>query len=249
MILDNKENQALLALLAYALFGQEMSIDAASINWDLVVAEANRHAVTALLYPSVKRLAGVPDAVVDRIRNAAMLSAAKADDMLHSQSEVIAALQEKGIPCAVLKGFSVAYCYPHPELRVPGDIDLLIGEEKLEAACAAMEKIGYMRDHETAMHVNFHGKGVSLELHRSASVFPESEKGRYAHAYMTQALQHVEQAEIDGISFPMLSLPYQMVCERGQPGGGEGRGEHGGLPRVHRGFPEADSRDADAGRD
>lgn len=211
MILDNKENQALLALLAYALFGQEMSIDAASINWDLVVAEANRHAVTALLYPSVKRLAGVPDAVVDRIRNAAMLSAAKADDMLHSQSEVIAALQEKGIPCAVLKGFSVAYCYPHPELRVPGDIDLLIGEEKLEAACAAMEKIGYMRDHETAMHVNFHGKGVSLELHRSASVFPESEKGRYAHAYMTQALQHVEQAEIDGISFPMLSLPYQMV--------------------------------------
>lgn len=211
MILDNKENQALLALLAYALFGQEMSIDAASINWDLVVAEANRHAVTALLYPSVKRLAGVPDAVVDRIRNAAMLSAAKADDMLHSQSEVIAALQEKGIPCAVLKGFSVAYCYPHPELRVPGDIDLLIGEEKLEAACAAMEKIGYMRDHETAMHVNFHGKGDSLELHRSASVFPESEKGRYAHAYMTQALQHVEQAEIDGISFPMLSLPYQMV--------------------------------------
>ena len=145
-----------------------MSIDAASINWDLVVAEANRHAVTALLYPSVKRLAGVPDAVVDRIRNAAMLSAAKADDMLHSQSEVIAALQEKGIPCAVLKGFSVAYCYPHPELRVPGDIDLLIGEEKLEAACVAMEKIGYMRDHETAMHVNFHGKGVSLELHRSA---------------------------------------------------------------------------------
>ena len=93
----------MLALLAYALFGQEMSIDAASINWDLVVAEANRHAVTALLYPSVKRLAGVPDAVVDRIRNAAMLSAAKADDMLHSQSEVIAALQEKGIPCAVLK--------------------------------------------------------------------------------------------------------------------------------------------------
>ena len=140
-----------------------------------------------------------------------MLSAAKADDMLHNQSEVIAALQEKGIPCAVLKGFSVACCYPHSELRVPGDIDLLIGEEKLEAACATMEKIGYTRDHETAMHVNFHRTGVSLELHRSASVFPENEKGWYAHAYMAQALQHVEQAEIDGISFPVLSLPYQMV--------------------------------------
>ena len=111
----------------------------------------------------------------------------------------------------MLKGFSTACCYPYPELRVPGDIDLLIGEEKLEAACAAMEKIGYTRDHETAMHVNFHGKGVSLELHRSASVFPENEKGQYAYAYMAQALQHVEQAETDGNSFPVLSLPYQMV--------------------------------------
>lgn len=211
MILSNKENPTLLALLAYALFGQELSIDAASVNWDRVVAEANRHAVAALLYPGVKCLAGVPEGVVDRARNAAMLSAAKADDMLHSQCEVIAALQERGIPHAVLKGFSVACCYPHPELRVPGDIDLLIGEEKLEAACAAMERIGYTRDHETAMHVNFYGEGVSLELHRSASVFPENEKGRYAHAYMAQALQHVEQAEIDGNSFPVLSLSYQMV--------------------------------------
>lgn len=206
-----RENQALLALLAYALFGQEMRIDAASVNWDQVVAEANRHAVAALLYPGVKRLPGVPEGVVARVRNAAMLSAAKVDDMLGGQSEVVAALKEHGIPCAVLKGFSVACCYPHPELRVPGDIDLLIGEEKLEAACAAMEKIGYVRDHETAMHVNFHGKGVSLELHRSASVFPENEKGQYAHAYMAQALQHVEQAEIDDNSFPVLSLSYQMA--------------------------------------
>ena len=177
MILNSNENQTLLALLAYALFGQELSIDAASINWDRVVAEANRHAVTALLYPSVKRLVGVPDAVVDRIRNAAMLSAAKSDDMLHSQSEVIAALQEKGIPCAVLKGFSAACCYPYPELRVPGDIDLLIGEERLEAACAAMEEIGYRRDHETAMYISFRGKDASLELHRSTSVSLKKRRG------------------------------------------------------------------------
>ena len=211
MILGNIENQTLLALLAYALFAQEMNIDATNVNWDQVIAEANRHAVVALLYPGVKRLVGVPDAVVDRIRNAAMLSAAKADDMLHRQSEVIAALTKRDIPCAVIKGFSVACCYPHPELRVPGDIDLIIGEERMEAACAAMTQIGYIRDHETAMHVNFYGKGVSLELHRSASVFPANEKGRYACAYMAQAPQYVEQVKIDGISFPVLSLSYQMV--------------------------------------
>lgn len=183
---EPKENQTLLALLAYALFGQEMNIDAASVDWNHVIAEANRHAVAAPLYPGVKHLAGVPDAVVARVRNAALLSAAKADDMLHNQSEVIDALKEKGIPCAVLKGFNVACCYEYPELCVPGDIDLLIGEENLEAAYAAMAQIGYNRDHETAMHIDFYGKGGSLELHRCASVFPKNEKRQYTHAYMAQ---------------------------------------------------------------
>ena len=43
MILGNIENQTLLALLAYALFAQEMNIDATNVNWDQVIAEANRH--------------------------------------------------------------------------------------------------------------------------------------------------------------------------------------------------------------
>mgnify|MGYP000766606757 CR=1 FL=1 len=52
----SKENQTLLALLGYALFGRELTISAESVDWDQVVAEADRHAVTAFLYPGVKRL-------------------------------------------------------------------------------------------------------------------------------------------------------------------------------------------------
>lgn len=52
----SKENQTLLALLGYVLFGRELTISAEGVDWDQVVAEADRHAVTAFLYPGVKRL-------------------------------------------------------------------------------------------------------------------------------------------------------------------------------------------------
>ena len=207
----SKENQTLLALLGYALFGRELNISAEGVDWNQVIAQADRHVVTAFLYPVVKRLAGVPEAVIARARNAAMLAAAKSDDMLHIQDEVVACLAEKGIPCAVLKGFSAARCYPYPELRMPGDIDLLVGAEKIDAARAELEQHGFHDDHETVMHISLEGKGATLELHRSASVFPENEKGRYASAYMENALQSVEQGVIRARAFPVLSLPQQLI--------------------------------------
>ena len=206
-----KEYQTLLALLAYALFGREMEIDASTIDWHRVLAEADRHVLTAFLYPGLRRLNGVPEEILSRARNAAMLSAARMEESLRAQDGVLELMRSRDIPCAVLKGFSVACRYPHPELRVPGDVDLLVGGENLERACAALEQAGYRRDHETEMHVNFVGSGLSLEVHRSASVFPDTEKGRAARAYMEQALRHTEPVELHGYAIPVLAVPYQLV--------------------------------------
>ena len=188
-----------------------MEIDASKVDWHRVLAEANRHVLTAFLYPGLRRLNGVPEEILSRARNAAMLSAARMEESLRAQDGVLELMRSRDIPCAVLKGFSAACRYPHPELRVPGDVDLLVGGENLERACAALEQAGYRRDHETEMHVNFVGGGLSLEVHRSASVFPNTEKGRAARAYMEQALRHTEQVELHGYAIPVLAVPYQLV--------------------------------------
>ena len=201
----------MLNLLACELFGREMEIDASKVDWHCVLAEANRHVLTAFLYPGLRRLNGVPEEILSRARNAAMLSAARMEEPLRAQDGVLELMRSRRIPCAVLKGFSAACRYPHPELRVPGDIDLLVGNENLERACAALEQAGYRRDHETEMHVNFVGSGLSLEVHRSASVFPDTEKGRAARAYMEQALRHTEPVELHGYAIPVLAVPYQLV--------------------------------------
>lgn len=202
----------MLNLLACELFGQRLEIDASKVDWHRVLAEANRHVLTAFLYPGLRRLNGVPEELLSRARNAAMLSAARMEESLRAQDGVLDLMRSREIPCAVLKGFSAACRYPHPELRVPGDVDLLVGGENLERACSALEQAGYRRDHETEMHVNFVGSGgLSLEVHRSASVFPNTEKGRAARAYMEQALRHTEPVELHGYAIPVLAVPHQLV--------------------------------------
>lgn len=177
----------------------------------MVLQKANDHAVTALLYSGVKEMDGVPEAIVSRARGAAIASDMQGERMLQVQREILDTLSEHRIPCAVLKGFSVAWCYPHPELRMPGDIDLLIGDKNLSAACHLLEGIGFALDHETEMHADLQRGDVVLELHRTTAFFPQTEKGAWTAGYMEQALDHVRQQKLGASVFPVLARPYQLI--------------------------------------
>lgn len=207
----SKEDQTLLALLGYAVFGRELTISAENVDWDQVIAEADRHVVMAFLYPGVKRLAGVPEGVVNRIRSAAMMSAAKSDEMLHTQDAIITCLKEKGIPCAVLKGYSVACHYPYPELRVPGDIDLLARADELESACKALEDAGFERELTLEKHECLSRQDAWVEMHQMVTTFPDTPKGIHAKEFMTGAIERVTEAEINGVHFPILNGVDQLI--------------------------------------
>lgn len=201
----------LLSLLAYELFGQALPDIHADLDWEKLIAEANDHAVTALLYSGLKRLNGVPKEILNRVRASAISSAMRSQSMLVIQEEILDALAAQQIDCAVLKGMSVACHYPHPELRVPGDIDLLIGRTNLEAACKALEGIGFVVDQETDLHTEMRRKDVDVELHKKITRFPDTEKGAWAAAYMEQALQKLCQHEISGSAFPTLQRSFQLI--------------------------------------
>ena len=210
-MIKEQETKMLLSLLAYELFGQALPESHADLDWEKLIAEANDHAVTALLYSGLKRLNGVPKEILNRVRATAISSAMRSQSILVIQAEILDALAAQQINCAVLKGMSVACHYPHPELRVPGDIDLLIGSTNLEAACKVLEGIGFVFYHETELHVSMRRKDADVEPHRKVTTFPDTEKGVWAAAYMEQALQKLCQHEISGSAFPTLQRSFQLI--------------------------------------
>lgn len=206
-----REPKVLLSLLAHELFQRKLEIDASAVEWAEVLAEGDRHAVTALLYPGIRQLSDVPEDVLAKTRGAAITASIASENMLKSQRDILELLEAKRIPCAVLKGASVACFYPHPELRTPGDIDILTGEKDIEQLKECLMAAGFSFDHETEMHQAFYGLGALVEIHRTASMFPDLPKGKYAAAFMGGALEHRHEGTLSGVAFPCLDFPYQMI--------------------------------------
>ena len=209
---EKKETNALLALLAHEIFDQAMDIDASTVDWSAVLAEAQCHKVTALMYPAIRSMDGVPEAVFNKVCGTAITVATASEAMLKEQRRILDLLEARQIPCAVLKGTSVAYLYPHPELRTIGDIDILVDEENLDEACKALQADGFAPSYTAEKHLCLQKGAVWVEMHRMVSVFPESEKGRFTKQTMADALRHTQEAEIGGVRFPMLSGAYQIIA-------------------------------------
>ena len=209
---EKKETKALLELLAYEIFDQAMDIDASTVDWSAVLAEAQRHKVTALLYPAIRSMSGVPEAIFNKVCGTAIAVATASEAMLKEQRRILDLLEARQIPCAVLKGTSVAYLYPHPELRTIGDIDILVDEENLDEACKVLKADGFAPSYTAEKHLCLQKGAVWVEMHRMVSVFPESEKGRFTKQTMADALHHIQMAEIDSVRFPMLSGAYQIIA-------------------------------------
>ena len=206
-----REPKALLFLLGYELFQRDLEVNSSAVDWTAVLAEGDKHAVTALLYPGMRQLNGVPQDALAKARSAAITATIASEHMLNNQQEILDLLEAHRIPCAVLKGTSVSCFYPHPELRTPGDIDILTGEKGIEQAREYLTAAGLAFDHETEMHQAFYGLGALVEIHRTASVFPELPKGEYAAAFMGGALEHLHKEKLGDIAFPCLNFPYQMI--------------------------------------
>lgn len=207
-----EKEEALLSLLACELFRREPQINASAVDWASLLDEGNRHAVAALLYPGMRQITETPEELLARARGAALAAAEASERMLNSQQAVLALLRERDIPCAVLKGTSVACHYPHPELRVPGDIDLLVDAEDFEEACDALIADGFALSYDSEKHICFQKRDAWVEMHRMVSVFPENEKGCFTSEYMREALQHTAMKQLGSADFPMLSGMYQLIA-------------------------------------
>lgn len=91
----------------------------------------------------------------------------------HFTRTTVSLLRENHIDCYLLKGLSLADCYPIPEYRKLGDLDLYLAEpEMLSQAQTVLESSGYiLQDELSDHHVTYYytfpktGRRFILELH------------------------------------------------------------------------------------
>ena len=208
---STKETKALFALLAYELFGKEPHIETDTIEWQNMLRTANEHAVTPLLYSGMNRMEGVPQSIFDSVERSAVRSAIMSDRMSKIQDEILRSLKKEQVNATVLKGTSVAACYRHPEVRITGDIDILIAPEDTETCGEILIREGFMRESESELHTVYRSRQVVVEAHWRVSRYPATAKGKFTGSLMEDALKNVVLQRFGQYEFPVLDTPYQLV--------------------------------------
>lgn len=197
-------NKVLIQLLANELFNTDMVL-VNQIDWDEIYKLAEKHSITSLIYRNVRKIPSCPSQFLDLFRSAAINASIWNEKLLDVQNKIIHLFFQECIPCAVIKGSSVAVHYPCAEMRGSGDIDLLVGNEQFTCACEEMIKIGFHHKSGNLFHEVFVRHGVIVELHNAVSSFPDNKKGKYAFAYTKDFIHKLKNEFLSGYYFPVLN--------------------------------------------
>ncbi len=132
-------------------------------DWNLVYQECRQHGILLLTYEYVEANCNV-ESIVEHWQKDAMRQVAWGMLLLEEQKNVLSLLSS--VRPVIIKGAATAYCYPKPEYRQMGDIDLVVLDADMEACKKLLCKIGYLPGEENRRHISFYKNGITLELHR-----------------------------------------------------------------------------------
>lgn len=157
-----------MAILKSALF--EEPCHSNNKNIENILTELEKQTVLPLVFPILPQLG----LTVDRCEyweNQIYSYIITNQTVMDAEKKAVGLLHENHIPCVILKGSSYAQYYPHPELRVRGDIDILVNESDFETAAALLTKDGFTSNTTPqkspgARHIEYFKDGIEIELHR-----------------------------------------------------------------------------------
>ncbi len=164
------EYKELLKLLSRALFQKSVSLSKTT-NLNEVLNEAKLHSVLPSVLDTLENdeLSGIEENNLTAYQESVLISIGFRSLLLFEQKRIIELLNQANIPVVVLKGFASAINYPKPELRVMGDIDLLVHPENRQKTVKLLQKLGFGDD------INPAHKGHSVVVKDNISVEVHSE--------------------------------------------------------------------------
>lgn len=194
--------KALLALTAHAFLGRECAVPPQT-DWQELIREAEEQTVL----PCLLSCGELPEPVRrGELRTAADHLLTNNLRVYYSHGELHRLMTESGIPYVILKGCASASYYPDPMVRTMGDVDFLIAPEYLDKADRVLREAGFthLDDHHD-MHTVYTRGEEHLELHFSATRFPEGPAEEVLRSLLADVVERRELREVSGFEMYLPS--------------------------------------------
>lgn len=206
------EDKLLLELLSEELRGTQNGEKHAGVNWQQLFARADRHRVLALLYNRIDTEATVEtkQTWLAKSKSAVLQSY----HLLLTAKYVVELLEENQIPCVLLKGVTIANCYPVPELRKSGDVDVLLLDPKQKKQTEELLlKAGFSKSseqHGSHHTVWYSPERIEAEIHtRLVELFTDDAANKTMDKQFAEISGQICRKNIMGVEFPVLREGFQ----------------------------------------
>lgn len=169
-------------LLRRSLTGGEVLVNPKEISRDVVIGAlriAKSQTVLGLVANEVLKTDSLAGLLTDqdkvKLKRFVMSNLATGQMLNNALVNIVAELRKHGVEPVLLKGQGIAKCYPLPELRQCGDIDIYVGKENFAKACEVIGAMSTPEDHhgDIPSLKHFHtriGKAF-IEIHRYTDVY------------------------------------------------------------------------------
>lgn len=163
----NLQERNFIALLGEGI-GSAGPVPLEDPSYPEILMLADKHAVTSLLYPGLKKHLPMGDPMLTGLKKKTFAAATRESIQSKELSQIFAGCQEAQIPILPLKGCVIKSLYPYPELRFMSDADLLIRDEDGAKMRHLMEALGHTFHKVDAGDTDVYVSPLSMnyEIHR-----------------------------------------------------------------------------------
>lgn len=187
----------------------DASLFSPQTDWQALYKLARKQTVSGIAYDAMLTLPAnlqPPRPLLLQWSNALMMCEDN-NHLLNTRIETLFGHYEAvGIKPILLKGQGVAQCYPHPEHRQPGDIDVYVGKEDYERANQLLIVLGGEVEQESIKHSHGHWEGVTVENHQLLTAFASPRANRFLRREILPLLPGQRTVAIEGNDTPVLPL-------------------------------------------
>lgn len=157
----------IVSVLRAQLNGEEYTIPS-DVDFEKLYKVCEKHKITSLVASAVKKTDGVSAEVKSLFSKQLFRCAARHTAQETEMHRLTDEFTKAGIKHCFLKGTKVSRFYDSPDLRFMLDMDVYIEPEKIEEACAIMERDGYEKYiNEDDKDIGYAKKPfLNIELHK-----------------------------------------------------------------------------------
>ena len=160
----NKEMAAMFGLIKSALTGQKATVNS-NINWDKIIKIAKLHQIVPIIFYGLKN-SNIATPFDDYLFEITTQHIIIEQQQLNIIKELKTAFEKNNIDFALLKGGRLKYLYPKSEMRVMGDIDILIKPHQYEKTRQLMLEMNFEERFQWDYECHWRKSGINLELHK-----------------------------------------------------------------------------------